>query len=223
MDETCGGRGLMPEPNEKTHSSIKLFHMIKELESNYECQRENNNESISNINQMFLKHKDKIEALEKWNQNHLKFEHSAIADELLKQETEISELKGLVQALYTYDNTKVLMNKINKNREVLQEHLKSHIRVAKDQLTDKDRMTIFREFDKDIENQLKKFDDKDGEKEPTEKYNPYKAKSILLEPYEIVVKKADIEWLFNEIVPSDWNVGRNKKVKTLEKKYLTED
>lgn len=39
--------------------------------------------------------------------------------EVLQQHKE--ELKGLVQALYTYDNTKVLMSKINKNREVLRE------------------------------------------------------------------------------------------------------
>jgi len=52
--------------------------------------------------------------------------------------------------------------------EVLRKHLKSHIVVARDQLTDKDKMTIFKEFDEAIEKQLFKLEGKDGEELSTE-------------------------------------------------------
>lgn len=55
---------------------------------------------------------------------------------------------------------------IYKLEDVLRDHLKSHIVVARDQLTNKDKIIIFREFDKAIEDQLKKLD---APKEQTEK------------------------------------------------------
>jgi len=76
--------------------------------------------------------------------------------------TNILELKE-----YDVDCTKQLFrtfNLIMQNREVLQDHLKSHIVVAREQLTDKDKLTIFREFDEAIEKQLDKLEGKDGEK-----------------------------------------------------------
>lgn len=74
-------------------------------------------------------------------------------------EMELKELKEQIHKLYSLPS-KMLINKAvsGMNREVLRDHLKSHIVVAREQLTDKDKMTIFKEFDNAIEDQLKKLE-----------------------------------------------------------------
>ena len=56
------------------------------------------------------------------------------------------------------DSLNANFRKRTKLEDVLRDHLKSHIVVARDQLTNKDKIIIFREFDKAIEDQLKKLD-----------------------------------------------------------------
>ena len=76
------------------------------------------------------------------------------------------------------DNVDSNRGQINANLEiVLQDHLKSHLVVAREQLTDKDKLTIFREFDEAIQKQLEKLDShikvtisrNDGEKDENSK------------------------------------------------------
>lgn len=54
-----------------------------------------------------------------------------------------------------------MIEEIEEIKEVLWKHLKSHIVVAREQLTDKDKLTIFREFDEAIQKQLDKLDKKE--------------------------------------------------------------
>jgi len=109
--------------DEKTHSSIKLFHMIKELESNYECQRENNNESISNINQMFLKQKDKIETLETWKDKswnmHQQMAQDILPDQIERLEKQISELgKRLAECEISSSELKEKVEMVNNRIQI---------------------------------------------------------------------------------------------------------
>lgn len=49
-------------------------------------------------------------------------------------------------------------DKVDTYEEIMRKHLKSHIVVAREQLTDKDKLTIFREFDEAIQKQLEKLE-----------------------------------------------------------------
>lgn len=128
------------------------------------------------INMQLKPIKDKIEALELAIKNsplnsHLKEQIAKLQKRLDEQlqndmafkidinelKEEFNKLKQLIPMEWQQKhNTKGIINL----EEVLQDHLKSHIVVARDQLTNKDKIIIFREFDKAIEDQLKKLDSK---------------------------------------------------------------
>lgn len=93
---------------------------------------------IGKVGNGYFRLEHKIEALETWKDKSWKM-HQEMAQEILpnqleRLEQELSELKGIVQSLITYDNTKVLMDKINQNKEVLREIVI--------ELVDKDIITI---------------------------------------------------------------------------------
>ena len=79
-------------------------------------------------------------------------------------EKKISELKSYynieknVANDTDFDWKVAIIDRIINGEEVLREHLKSHIVVAREQLTDKDKLTIFREFDEAIQKQLEKLE-----------------------------------------------------------------
>jgi len=126
----------------------------------------------------------KVLKLEEWQDKSWNM-HQEMAQEILPNQLEIlekqiSELKAhdLVAEFVQYEIDGIFYTipvasfrqSINEIKEVLREHLKSHIVVARDQLTNKDKMTIFKEFDEAIEKQLEKLEGKDADFELIEKY-----------------------------------------------------
>ena len=97
--------------------------------------------------------KNKLSELEKRYESH---SHPQVEMRIEKLEEKYKEMFKTVHGIYP--------DKVDTYEEIMRKHLKSHIVVAREQLTDKDKLTIFREFDEAIQKQLENLDQKDGEK-----------------------------------------------------------
>ena len=119
---------------------------------------------------------DKITELEKTSKNHeniLKWneKYPYLNHYVSHLRDEIAELKELHK--HQAENDQIIHEEIyrtfNNLEKVLRDHFESHKKVARDQLTDKASMDIFKEFDEAIVNQLEKLDGSKTEKKEAEK------------------------------------------------------
>lgn len=93
---------------------------------------------------LYARFKEKMDA---W-QNALNKEVAELKEQIKRPSIWYNQLREWVST-----NTLNLQNQ----EDVLQDHLNSHIKVAREQLTDKNQMSILKEFDNAIERQLKKL------------------------------------------------------------------